>query len=95
MGMPAIPDTESGDVLMDRYRNERRVELAYEEHRFHDARRWMIAPETLGQQVRTINIFGALKAGADIEVYRYDPESYDYTYTPQDSIRELKTELAG
>ncbi|WP_268223070.1 RagB/SusD family nutrient uptake outer membrane protein [Sinomicrobium oceani] len=84
VGMPAIPDTESGDVLMDRYRNERRVELAYEEHRFHDARRWMIAPETLGQQVRTINIFGALKAGADIEVYRYDPESYDYTYTPQE-----------
>jgi hypothetical protein len=29
---------------MERYRNERRVELAYEDHRFYDVRRWMIAP---------------------------------------------------
>ena len=40
-GMPAI--TESGEALRDRYRNERRIELVYEEHRYHDARRWMIA----------------------------------------------------
>lgn len=79
-GMPEI--TDSGDALMERYRNERRVELVYEEHRFHDARRWMVAPETLGEQVRTISVFGTLKSGAEVQVYRYDPESYDYTYTP-------------
>jgi hypothetical protein len=41
-----MPDvTESGDQLRDRYRNERRIELVYEGHRFFDVRRWMIGPE--------------------------------------------------
>lgn len=44
-GMPDIPGTESGQELIDRYRNERRVELALEVHRFFDVRRWMLAPE--------------------------------------------------
>lgn len=41
--MPEI--TENGQALIDRYRNERRVELAFEDHRFFDVRRWMIAPQ--------------------------------------------------
>jgi len=44
-GMPDVPDTETGAALLARYRNERRVELAWEGHRFFDVRRWMIAPE--------------------------------------------------
>lgn len=42
-GLPGI--TESGAALRERYRNERRIELAFEEHRFFDVRRWLIAPE--------------------------------------------------
>ncbi|WPP53711.1 RagB/SusD family nutrient uptake outer membrane protein [Catalinimonas niigatensis] len=80
-GMPEI--TASGDALMEQYRNERRIELVFEEHRYHDARRWMIAEETLGQQAGIVNIIGTLKPGANISLYRYDPDSYDYTYTPQ------------
>ncbi|WP_134089437.1 RagB/SusD family nutrient uptake outer membrane protein [Olivibacter sp. XZL3] len=80
VGMPAV--TESGDALRQRYRNERRVELAFEEHRFFDTRRWMIAPTTLGQKIETIRVFGALKEGRQVRVYKYDPESYTYTYTP-------------
>lgn len=79
-GMPAI--TESGDALRQRYRNERRIELAYEEHRFFDARRWMIAPTTLGQKIRLIRVFGTLKEGKQVRVYQYNPENYTYTYTP-------------
>ncbi|HTE08915.1 MAG TPA: RagB/SusD family nutrient uptake outer membrane protein, partial [Flavitalea sp.] len=41
--MPLV--TESGAALKTRYRNERRVELAFEDHRYFDVRRWMIAPE--------------------------------------------------
>ncbi|TDE17164.1 RagB/SusD family nutrient uptake outer membrane protein [Dyadobacter psychrotolerans] len=42
----AMPDiTETGAALMKRYQNERRVEMAYEEQRFFDVRRWMIAPQ--------------------------------------------------
>jgi hypothetical protein len=79
-GMPEITDT--GIALRDRYRNERRVELAYEEHRYHDARRWMIAPSTLGRKVGVIEIKGTLKPGETVTVYRYDPTKYDYIYTP-------------
>lgn len=79
-GMPAI--TEGGAALKDRYRNERRVELAYEEHRYHDARRWMIAPETLGRGIQAINVQATLKPGkTPLSPYRYDPTTYDYTYT--------------
>ena len=39
-----MPDiTESGQALLERYRNERRVELAFEDQRYFDVRRWMIA----------------------------------------------------
>ncbi|MGN6618379.1 MAG: RagB/SusD family nutrient uptake outer membrane protein [Ilyomonas sp.] len=41
-----MPDvTESGGALMVRYRNERRIEMAYEDQRFFDVRRWMIGSE--------------------------------------------------
>jgi starch-binding outer membrane protein, SusD/RagB family len=47
-GMPDIPTTETGTALLNRYRNERRVELAWETQRFFDVRRWMIAEEAYG-----------------------------------------------
>lgn len=42
-GLP--PVTESGEALLNSYRHERRIELAFEDHRFFDVRRWMIAPQ--------------------------------------------------
>ncbi len=41
-GMPDI--TESGAALVERYRHEREIEMAYEDQRYFDVRRWMIAP---------------------------------------------------
>jgi hypothetical protein len=80
-GMPAV--TESGEALRDRYRNERRIEMAYEEQRFFDARRWMIAPQTLGRKTRYIIVEGRLKPGATAPVpYRKDVTKFDYTYMP-------------
>lgn len=82
-GMPAIND--SGDALRDRIRNERRVELAYEEHRYHDGRRWMIGDQ-LGRIIQAINVTAALKPGATPHVpYRHDKAVYDYTYTVYDN----------
>jgi hypothetical protein len=77
-GMPEI--TASGDALRQAYRNERRIELAFEEHRYHDARRWMIASSTLGQKVRIVNVIGTLKPGKTVTLYKYDKENYNYTY---------------
>lgn len=69
-GMPDVPVTESGEELLERVRNERRVELAFEEHRFFDVRRWMIAPDIYedGQRIR---IIGRLNGD----------NSYNYEYT--------------
>ncbi|WP_282074778.1 RagB/SusD family nutrient uptake outer membrane protein [Maribacter aquivivus] len=83
-GMPAIES--SGTELLEDYINERRVELAYEEHRYHDARRWMIADQTLGRGIKVMKVTAALKAGATPRSpYQYDPTVYDYTYTVVDN----------
>ncbi|WP_316833611.1 RagB/SusD family nutrient uptake outer membrane protein [Pedobacter nutrimenti] len=58
-GMPNI--TDSGNALRNRYRNERRVELAFEEHRFYDVRRWLIAPEAY-QQFSGVSVVYKLNA---------------------------------
>ena len=80
-GMPEI--TESGAALKERYRNERRIELAYEDQRYHDTRRWMIAPATLGRKLVYIDVVGTLKAGATPpSPYKHDETRYNYTYTP-------------
>lgn len=44
VNMPEI--TDSGNALRERIHNERRVELAFEHHRFFDVRRWKIAEQT-------------------------------------------------
>ena len=80
-GMPAI--TSSGSALRDRYRNERRIEFAFEEQRYHDARRWMIAPATLGRSLTYVKVTANLKPGSMASnPYRYDQSKYNYTYTP-------------
>ncbi|SEO95965.1 RagB/SusD family nutrient uptake outer membrane protein [Mucilaginibacter sp. OK283] len=81
-GMPAI--TDAGAALKERYRNERNVEMMFEEQRFYDARRWMIAPTTLGNKVRIMKITATLKAGKSVSVYRHSTDNYNYTYTVQE-----------
>ena len=44
-----MPDLAAGPNLKDEYRNERRIEMAFEEQRFFDVRRWMIAPQVLSK----------------------------------------------
>ncbi|SJN37428.1 RagB/SusD family nutrient uptake outer membrane protein [Sphingobacterium sp. JB170] len=44
--MPAIQKGLTKDAFEKRYRNERRVELAFEEHRYFDVRRWEILDQT-------------------------------------------------
>ena len=83
-GMPAV--TDKGDALRQRIRNERRVELVYEEHRYHDARRWLVAPTTVGRGIKAINIDAKLKAGAKApKPYKNDRTLYNYTYTVVDN----------
>ncbi len=68
---------------MARYRNERNIEMLFEEQRFYDTRRWMIAPETQGQKVRIMIVSGKLKPGKTVTTYRYSKDNYVYTYKVQ------------
>ena len=81
-GMPAM--TESGAALMARYQNERNVEMLFEDQRFYDVRRWMIAPTALGSQAKIIVITGKLKPGKSVTTYKYSKDNYSYTYSVQD-----------
>ena len=76
-GMPAI--TESGSDLLARYRNERRLELSFEGHRFYDVRRWGIGPKLT---MTGVKITGTLKDGVEpFNFYSgYDESKYDYSY---------------
>ncbi|WP_236977194.1 RagB/SusD family nutrient uptake outer membrane protein [Membranihabitans maritimus] len=55
-GVSMPPIAESGIELRDRIRHERRIELAFEEHRYFDVRRWMIAPEVLNVDAARMDI---------------------------------------
>ena len=81
-GMPALTVTGQAE-LREAYRQERRIEMVYEEQRYHDTRRWMIAPAVLGRKTTYIRISGKFKPGKTMSApYHYDPSVYDYTYTP-------------
>ncbi|WP_080058052.1 RagB/SusD family nutrient uptake outer membrane protein [Spirosoma aerolatum] len=82
VGMPAI--TESGSALVARYQNERNIEMLFEDQRFYDVRRWMIAPQALGSQAKIIVITGKLKPGKTVTTYKYSKDNYNYTYSVQD-----------
>jgi hypothetical protein len=55
-GMPNLPAGLSKEQMRERIRNERRVELAYEEHRYFDVRRWMIAEDVENQMARGMSV---------------------------------------
>jgi hypothetical protein len=81
-GMPAVTATDQAG-LREVYRHERRIEMAYEEQRYHDTRRWLIAGETLGRKVTYIKVTGKFKPGKTMSApYHYDNTIYDYTYSP-------------
>lgn len=60
VGMPALPAGLTQTEMRERIRHERRIELAFEEHRFYDVRRWMIADVTENRPAQGISIIRAL-----------------------------------
>jgi hypothetical protein len=56
VNMPALAAGLSQSQMRDAIRNERRVELAFEEHRFYDVRRWKIADVTENKPAGGINV---------------------------------------
>lgn len=56
VNMPPIPATVTGEALRQRIYNERRIELAFESHRFFDIRRWKIAIDIENRPVYGMDI---------------------------------------
>jgi len=54
--MPPLPTGLSQEEMRERIRHERQIELAFEEHRFYDVRRWKIAPTTENEPAYGIEI---------------------------------------
>lgn len=80
-GMPNIPATTKGDALLDLCRNERIVELAFEEHRFFDARRWLTAEDDFSRKASGIDITAKLNA---------DNMTYTKTYKVPSSVTQYR-----
>lgn len=54
--MPILSPGLSKEEMRERIRSERRVELAFEEHRFFDVRRWKIAEQTENKPIMAMRI---------------------------------------
>jgi SusD family. len=92
VGMPALPATISTVDFKARLRNERRVELAFEEHRYWDLRRWMMAENGIGgdiygMRVQQISSGVYSYAKQKIETRVWDPKMYLYPI-PQSEINK-------
>ena len=56
VNMPGLPAGLSKSEMRDKIRQERRIELYLEEHRFFDLRRWEIAEKVLNEPIHGIRI---------------------------------------
>ncbi|WP_027137021.1 RagB/SusD family nutrient uptake outer membrane protein [Gaetbulibacter saemankumensis] len=81
VGMPAFPSGMSKEEFRAKLRNERRVELAFEGHRFWDVRRWKIGPETTAiykMDVQQNGTGGFIYTKELLTTRPFDPKMYLY-----------------
>jgi len=90
IALTALPTTLTKDDLRLKIRRERRVELAFEDHRFWDVRRWKIAESTLGSTVQGVNITKELNGTFTYVPFNLEKRVFDlkmYLYPiPQSEI---------
>ncbi|MEC3879152.1 RagB/SusD family nutrient uptake outer membrane protein [Parapedobacter sp. 10938] len=74
-GMPNLPAGLDKEAFRDRVRNERAVELAFEDNRFWDLTRWLTAHE---EGVMDGNMWGLrIHATDDPNTFRYEPYVFE------------------
>lgn len=79
VAMPPLPAGLSQTEMRVRIRNEKRVEFAFEDHRFWDVRRWMQGPEFFGKPLTGVSI----TRNAD-DTFVYTPiKVEDRVFTPK------------
>lgn len=84
---PSLPSGLSKDEMRERIRHERRVELAFENHRFWDVRRWMIAEDVDSGPVHRVEIDENGNITYPVFQNRvFDPSKHYLFPIPQDEI---------
>ena len=83
--MPEI--TEDGEAWVERYERERLVELAFENHRFWDVRRWKKGGKYF-RSVQVVSIFDGGNTASRSEVIRIWDEKYNLFPVPASEIRK-------
>lgn len=78
VSMPAFPTGMSNDAFWEKYKNERRVELAFEGHRFWDVRRWKEADKYFSKIT-------------EMQITKNDDGTY--TYTPKTINRRWEDKM--
>lgn len=94
VSLPNVVSELSQEQMRKAIQHERRVELAFEEHRLWDVRRWKIASTTLGAPLKGIKIERSAGGGFDyapveIEQRVFQPKMYWHPI-PQSEILKLK-----
>lgn len=56
-GLEGLEDGLTQEQMRERIKHERRIELAFENHRFFDVRRWKDAPATQAGKIHCLNIY--------------------------------------
>lgn len=92
----SLPDVPSGlpqEQMRTLIHHERRVELAFEEHRFWDVRRWKVASSTLGAPVKGVKITqddagNFTYSPVQVEQRVFQPKMYWYPI-PQSEVLKL------
>jgi hypothetical protein len=91
VGMPEIPDAVSGQELLNKVYQERRIELALEGHRYFDLRRWNLAATYEGMDAIGVKV---VKTSNDTFTYDFNSivlktdfkESYYWLPIPRTEI---------
>lgn len=75
----------AGEALRNRLRNERKIELAFEDHRYWDVRRWRIAEDALSVQIMGIRSLRHVDdLGAESFTYEvFEAESQQMNFFPR------------
>jgi len=89
-GVPDIPATVTGEALRQRLYNERRIELAFENHRFFDIRRWKIANIIENRPIFGMDVLLNMNTG----VKTYSPVQLLQKNPYQDKMNLLPVERA-
>src|SRR5690606_19048501 len=87
---PDLGACVSGQELIDRYRSERKIELAFEEHHSFDIRRWKTAPDDHVGPIHRMNIVSNpdqpfTYSTSEVEE-RFWKDTYYFLPIPQDEI---------